>query len=352
MRSTHFELLQTVLGDHTKYLINYFENLKILDSDIKHPIDEDVFDRIFPPETCANLFGTPNLDRSTRAQRKMDLAVFRQTYHLWRDRNYFDISPKLTGKLIETELRDVDTFFIRAPYRSMYVSLPKGNGLFIPNNVSGLHEVEGIYIAFNDYGGPKGLSVPSKGLTLYGVTKHIHMLICGETKGAFGDAIMFFDLIFFEGKVSESIERNKELLENPKLWPHIVEIFTFVTKTLLYINCANTAIQKIAGMDLGVKLRNLKSPAKKRKLIKKYSKVSPEAHSFLDVIINHEQDTPGKTGGTSILLGPKSLEKVRPHFKTQRYGAALSQSKIIWVESYLRGEGAEFFKDKHSFRVI
>jgi hypothetical protein len=351
MRSTHFELLQAVLGEHSKYLIQYFENLKVMDFDISHPIDEDVFDRVFPAETCANLFGTPNLDRSTRAQRKMDLALLRQTYHLWRDRNYFDISPRLTGKLIDTELRDVDTFFIRAPYRSMYISLPKGNGLFIPNNISGLHEVEGIYLAFNDYGGPKGLLMPSKNLTLHGVTKHIQMLISGEPKGTFGDAIMFFDLIFFEGKVSESIERNKEILENPKLWDHIVEIFTFVTKVLLYINCANTAIQKIAGLDLEVRLNNIKSSAKKRKMIKKYCKISPEAHSLLDVIINHEQDTPGKSKDSSILLGPKALEKVRPHFKTQRYGSALSQSKIIWVESYLRGEGTKFYKDKHSFKV-
>ena len=351
MRTTHFELLRLVLGDNTKYLDNYFESISGIDTDDDHPIDEDVFDRVFSPEACSNLFGTPGVDRSSIMQRKMDLAVLRQTYHLWKDRNYFGISPKLTSKLIDTDLRDVDTFFIRAPYRSMYLSLPKGNGLFIPNSTSGLHEVDSIYIAFNDYGGPKDLMIPSRGMTLPGVTKHIHMLVCGEQKGSFGDAIMFFDLIFFEGKVSASIERNKEILENPDLWPHITEIFNFVTKVLLYINCSNISIQKIAGLDLEEKLRNLKSTAKKRKLIKRYSKVSPEAHNLLDIIIDHSQDTPSKTGNSSVLRGPKSLEKVRPYFKTQRHGVGLSQSKIIWVESYIRGEGAEFYKKKHTYRV-
>lgn len=351
MHSTHLELFKAVLGDRFNYLEKYYENLKPLDIIDTRPIGEPIFDQIFPSELCSKLFGTPNTDRSDRPQRKMDLAVLREIYHLWKDKNYFDISPTLTTKLIDTELRDVDTFFIRAPYRSMYLSLPKGNGLFIPNNKTGLHEVESIYLTFEDFGEPKSIIVPFQNKKFDNTTKHIHMLVCGETKGTYGDAIMFFDLIFFEGKVSESITLNKDLLDNPTFWDSALEVFNFVSKVLLYINCSNTSIQKIAGLDLEEKLRNLKSNTKKRKLIQKYCRISPEAHNLLDVVINHDHGVQSKNPCASIALGPKAFEKVRPHFKTQRYGTALSQSKIIWVESYVRGEGAEFFRDTHNFKV-
>jgi len=52
MRTTHFELLRLVLGDNTKYLDNYFESISGIDTDDDHPIDEDVFDRVFSPEAC------------------------------------------------------------------------------------------------------------------------------------------------------------------------------------------------------------------------------------------------------------------------------------------------------------
>lgn len=351
MRITHFELLQSILGENYKYLEMFFESMDLIDKDPDHPLLEPVFDKIFPPETCARLFGMPNDDRTSRIQRKMDLAVLRQSYHLWKDKKYFDMTPELTSRLKDAELRDVDTFFVRAPFRSMYLSFPKGNGIFIPNNISGLHEIDGIYLTFEDFGGPKDLPLLNKDTMLKGATKHIQMLVCGEAKETFGDAVMFFDLIFFEGKVSDSIERNKDLLDNPALWDHIVEVFNFVAKVLLYINCANTSIQKVVGLDIEEKLRNLKGSAKKRKLLQKYSKISPQAHSILDIVISRDEGLPGQTSDPSKILGSKSLEKVRMHFKTQKYGAGLSKSKIILVDSYIRGEGAEFFREKKVFKV-
>lgn len=351
MRITHFELLQMFLGNTFKYLEQYYGALSTVDTDPDHPIPEYIFDKAISAQTCSQLFGTPNDDRSSRIQRKMDLAVLQQTYHLWKDQRYFEISPALTSKLIDTDMKDTDTFFLRAPGRSMYISLPKGNGLFIPNSKSGLHEVDSIYLTFNDYEEAQDLLLPIQQKKIEGVTKHIHMLVCGEQKGTFGDAVMFFDLIFFEGKVSASIEKNKEILENHSLWPYMTTIFNFVSKVLLYINCANISIQKIAGLDLESKLEGLKGSAKKRKLLQKYSKISPKAHNLLDVVINHDQNPHGGDK-TVTMLGPKSLEKVRPHFKTQRYGTGRAQAKIIWVESYIRGEGTEFYQDKHTYKVI
>jgi hypothetical protein len=352
MRTTHFELFQTVLGERYSYLSAYFEAIKSEDINTNQPLDERLFNGIFPPEICAKIFGTPTLDRTTRAQRKMDLTIIRQAYHLWRDKNYFDITPGLCDRLKDTDLKDVDTFFLRTPYRSMYLSLPKGTGLMISNPQSGLHEVESIYLTMDDYGESHTVSIPNRNMTLEGVTKHLHMLVCGETKGLFGDAIMFFDLIFWDGKVSISIEKSKDILENPSLWSHLVEVFNFVVKILLYINCSNAAIRKVAGLDVESKLNGLKNTAKKRKLIQRYSKISPQAHNILDVVISGDRGSSETSDSPIHHLGPKSLERVRRHFKTQRHGPGWSQSKIIWVESYIRGEGAEFYRDKHTYKVI
>jgi len=352
MHTTHFELIMLALSDRAQYLIQYFEGIKEFDIEDKHPVIESIFDTIFKPELCSKLFGTPNLDRSIRIQRKMDLSVLKEIYHLWRDQNYFDISSELVEELRNTDLKDINTFFLRAPFRSMYISLPKENGYFINNPQSGRHEITSIYLTMDDYDKPKDISILKKDINIMGVTKQIHMLVCGETKGVFGDAIMHFELIFVDGKVSESIEKNKEILDNPDIWDDIVEVFYFITKVLLYINCSNISIQKIAGLNLEKKLEGLKNNAKKRKLIQKYSKISPVAHNFLDIVINQNNGVQGKSGNFSKKLGPKKLEKVRRHFKVQHYGTGLSQSKIIWVESYVRGEGSEFYKDKNIYRVV
>jgi len=351
MRITHFELLQMALGDKFKNILEYFEAIKIADEDLEHPLNEQLFDRIFPANLCSILFGTQNLDRSQRLQRKMDLSVLRQTYPLWRDRNYFDITPELCARLKDTELRDVDTFFLKTPNRSMYISLPKGNGLFITAPTSGLHEVEGVYLTLDDYEEPTDILVPRKKVILENSTKHLHMLVCGEIKDDSSDALMFFDLTFFEGKVSDSIERNKELLDCPELWDRLLEIFNFITKVLLYTNCANVSIQRIAGLNIQEKLKNLKNVAKKRKLLQKYSRISPQAHKLLDVIITSNNGPSGQDSHPTHSNGPKGLERVRPHFKTQKFGTARAQSKIIWINPYIRGEGAEFYRDKQVYKI-
>lgn len=351
MRATHLELFKITLGERFSYLERYYENISKIDDKDNHPIPESVFDSIFSAEACSKIFGTLNLNRSERNQRKMDLAVIREIYHLWKDHNYFDISPKLCSRLIDTDLKDVDTFFLRAPYRSMYLSLPTGNGLFIPNAETGLHEVESIYITFDEFKDPQNIVIPFQDKVLKNAIKHIHLLICGKANKLIENPVSFFDLIFFEGKVSESISQNQIILNRPNLWNHIVEIFNYATKVLLYINCSNVSIQKIAGLDIEEKYRNLRNPTKKRKLLKKYGRISPESHSLLDLVINRDHNTTNKTNNHPIFSGPKSLEKVRPHFKTQRYGESRAQSKIIWVESYIRGEGSEFYRNKRTYKV-
>jgi len=220
--------------------------------------------------------------------------------------------------------------------------------MYIPGEGSGMHELRGIYLIYQNFDTPKDISVRTEDNVVKQVTKFVHILACGEEKGMYNDAFVFFHLLFWDGKVSDSIEKNKTILEGrPDLWGHINNIFQFVSKILLYINCSNVNVRKEAGFDFEKRLAAIKNNGKRRKFENRYTKVlSSKPHTVLDTIISEHGTTGSGTQGQGRVLGPKGLEKVRGHFKQQRYGKESAQSKIIWVEPYIRGEGAEFYKDR------
>lgn len=351
MRITHLERLKQVLGQYSEILITNYLKIEKFDVDPNIPVDEKIIETFFTPEVCADTFGYSPEERSSRPQRKMDIAVTKQTYHVWKDQKYFDISLKLVKKLKETSIKDIDTYFVRAPCRSMYINLPKNNGLYISNN--GIeHEVNAIYLLLKDNDKPIKRGIKRKNIIIDNVTKEISLMFWGEEKGIYGDTIMFSDLLLTEGKVSKSLDLNIEILENPALMPELFSMFKFILKLLLYINCSNASIKKIAGFNLEEKLTNLKNSGKKRKLIKRYSSLSLLSHNYIDVLINHSHNTKGhENNSTTENKRKKSLEYVRPHFKIQNYGIKNSESKIIWIDPYTRGEGSENFQSKRRYKV-
>jgi len=352
MRRTHLEsFLSSPVGPA------FLEGFSILKPyDINNDIlPEMLIDRLFSPEFFSRALGSPLKTHADRAQRKLETSVVQHMYHLWRDKNYFDISPRLCDKLIDTDLKDMDTFFLKTPFRSMYLSLPPGNGLHIHNEHTGEHELLGIYILLQDYGKPETVAIRTEDNKVDGVTKYLHILAAGEDKAKYDDALVFFHLMFWEGKISDSIERSKQFLSpDPELWPSVLEVFNFVTKVLLYLNCANVSIQKIAGFDIGGKLAGLKSSAKKRKLLQRYEKQSTEAHRLLDTMIDRSQYSGNQLSSKAPggFLGPKPLERVRGHFKVQHFGIGCLEQKVIWIEPYIRGSDAEYFRDEKHYRLI
>lgn len=347
MRKTHIEMfMETPVWPVFKQA---YEAIKEFDKG-ETPVTEMLFDKMFSAEVMSKILDTPLETRLERPRRKLDTSVAQHLYHLWRDKNYFDITAELCEKLKDTDLRDLDTFFLRAPYRSMYLSLPKGNGMMIPGEGTGLHELMGIYLLMDDFGKPETVAIRTEDNKVPGVIKYLHILACGEEKSEYNDALVFFHLLFWEGKLSDSIAKNKGIMgESGPLWPNIQEIFTFITKVLIYLNCANVEIRQMAGFDLQKKLDGLRNTAKKRKVLQRYERTSVQPHKLLDIVVDHDQTGMAKTGSFGHSLGPKALEKVRGHFKAQRYGVNLSQSKVIWVEPYVRGEGAEFYRDQKRY---
>ena len=344
MRRTHYELLTSVVD--CDELTRRFEAVRVMDIDHTSPVDEGIIDSVFPPDVCGKIIRDPFSDRFTREQRKMDMSVFSHAYHLWKDNNYFDITMDLINRLKDTDLKDIDTFFLRTPYRSMYISFPKGHGLTIPNNMSGDHEIMGLYITFQDYDTPENMLLPYHNRTVKNVTKVMHALVCGETKGLAGDAVIYYDLLFWEGKVTDSLYKNEDILNQPKIWPSVIETFQLILKIILYINCSNATIRNEAGMDLEKKLKGLKNAGKKRKLLKRYEKTSVKAHKVLDISIQDREDSYAKGTARQASSPLETPVKVRGYFRSQRFGEKLSKSKTIWIKPYIRGPGADSYREK------
>jgi len=351
MRITHPERLKQILEEYYDILEMNYRRIEIFDNNPNKPVDEKVIETFFTPNVCAEIFGYSAKERSSRPQQKMDLAVTKQTYHVWKDQKFFDISPQLVEKLKETSTKDIDTYFVRAPYRSMYINLPVGNELYITNN--GIkHELNAVYLLFKENEAPQQRGIIRTNTIIDNITKEISVMFWGREKELYGDAIMFSDLVLTEGKISKSIELNINILENPDIMSELFDLFNFIVKLLLYINCSNASIKNIAGFNLEKKLSGMKNPGKKRKLIKRYSQESLKSHDYIDITINHGSEN--TRSGFSDIIGTnktKSLEYVRPHFKVQNYGTQNSKSRIIWIDPYTRGEGSENFRIKKIYKV-
>lgn len=354
MRKTHIEkFLKSEAG---KPLEDIFRMIQPYDPNsdsstgVGQIIEEELFNRLFQPDFLAKILGGTPAFHSLRSQRKLELSIIQQIYHAWQDRNIFELTLPLCKKLHATDFRDIDTFFLRAPARSMYISIPPGNGHYIKDSHTGYHELMGIYLLFQDFGEGQDVCIRDPENVEKGVTKYLQILACGEEKGPYNDSLVFFHLLFWKGKVSASIDRNRPIL-NPdqETWAYIQDIFELVSKILLYINCSNAVIEKIAGIDLNKKLDALKNPSKKRKLLKKFDRESVLPHKRLVITIDRTRDSSSHEERTGSLK--KSLERVRGHFKVQRYGTGRSESKIIWIEPYVRGEGAESYREERRYKL-
>ena len=340
MRRTHLETFFANIPEGELFLEGF-----------RRCAEQDVCPNQIVPEITAFESFSPNLLKRTGYENSpRDLVLIQHMYHAWKDRNYFDITPELFQRLRETDLQDVDSFFLNTPFRSMYLSVPKGNGIFVPERGETKYELSGIYILSHVFETPSSIALEKIQKTVENVSKYLSIATIGEGIDPLDDAVVYYYVLFWDGKISDSIERNKsELGLATELWPTVKETFEFIAKTLLYIGCSNANVRQEVGVNLEAMYDRLKNPSKKRKLLQRYSKVSLEPHKVLDTIIrDHDSE---KYDSETREGRKKGLEKVRRHIKTQRFGTNLSKTKLIWVESYSRGS-FELDSSRKSYRVV
>lgn len=340
MKKTHFERFFERMPN--QLYIDAFKTIEEFDLQ-NEPLTETIVSTIFSPQYLATATNTPLSYKQSTNQRQTDITICNHMYHLWKDKNYFDVSPELCKLLLATDFKDIDTFFIRSPYRSMYLSLPKGNGIMLPGDQTE-HELEGLYVLFFDLQKNHEIMMGPDQIKINDANKCFAVMAVGEEHGLFDDALIYFWLMFWDGKVSDSINKNQiHISSSNELWPSIRNIFTFLSKVLIYINCSNKVMTEVAGVNINDLISKKSNPAKIRKVLNRYQKLSTVPHKILESTINRHQQV--ISSSINISTGQKKgLEIVRPHFKVQHYGHQLSKHKVILVDTYLRGEGIEGYK--------
>jgi len=335
MQKTHFERFKS---SPFWYLFeDQFKQCEMFDTN-KYPISEVALYKVFA-------------QNSTNSS--LDLSLAMHLYHAWKDGNFYELTPALCDVLTKTEYRDVDTRFIRVPERSMYLSLPKGNGLVVPCNQTGrLHNAEGIYLTFLEFEQPSTILLGKQHREIKDVIKHISVMVVGEEIGLHNDALIYFNLCFWQGKVSDSIEKNIEMTIgfNNDILVYIRQAFNLIAKVLLYIECSNTVLKQIAGVDINSILAKKKNKSKIRKQFKKLDRLSVLLHKQIDVTTINKHSSSSSSGvetGRKVLL-----ESVAPHFKMQHFGPQNTLVKIIHVDGYERGELAGQIKSTKKKHLI
>ena len=148
---------------------------------------------IVPEITAFESFNPELLKRVGYENSPRDLVLIQHMYHAWRDRNYFDITLELFRRLQETDLQDVDTFFLNTPFRSMYLSVPKGNGILVPERGETKYELSGIYILSHVFEKPSSVIFGTNQKSVENVSKYLSIATIGEGIDPLDDAVVYFE---------------------------------------------------------------------------------------------------------------------------------------------------------------
>ena len=286
-------------------------------------------------------------------------STFYETYFPYlfykSGRKVFRFKEDLIYLLLETGLNKVDSFFLRTPFKCIYLPIPETVKLLNPTGVP----IDGIYVAVTDKSETKVSGLSNE---FHSITEQEY-LKCEEPRNLFigvvsdfllhrfdaRNSFYYWSLMFREGDLLEQVDKyldryDRELSGKPDYNRNFLErIFSFVLNSLLYINYKGDDFEIVRPKSD----ENVKSKKKKNKLANKTKIQSLMVGQ--DIIINprYKKEIDLSLANTNYRIRGKYSGRwmVRGHMKTQRFGTKFSESKIIWVQPYEKGEGDLTEKD-------
>jgi len=295
-----------------------------------------------------------------------DLVYLYHLYNLWEHGTFYEITDELGERLISAQVRrDIHSKFFRLPNDIMSISLPESSELYLLDGSDEPIQIRDIIIKDMGDGKEYLKTCPRTNdlefnsdqiLKVYSIT-----LISKDINEDGLRVLQAINFFFYDTETIEEafcrvtdskMETKKFDVDELSIKDFIkqggsanatVNIIYYIIKFLLYTNCSNVEARTEMGVDIPARLKDVKSPAKARKLKQRLERFSTLKHVSYKVIgDNWMESTHNKTSDTST---KKSLEIVRPFFKVQHYGAGNSQTKIIWIDEYYRGEGSEPYRN-------
>lgn len=306
----------------------------------------------------------------SESENSMFLGEFRSLmnmlHHIHRfskQRMVFRFEEALTAKLLHTDLTKVDSFFVRSPFSSIYIAIPHNKELFIPNEVTGLHRVLGIYVSYLDeipseemHLGSGGTASELENVKENTPIKVLRILAIAEkNENALhdkDDATFYMTMIFRSGDVMPQVEVlldkfvSKETIKHRSL---LKKLFVFVTNALLYITSPAADLVLI-----GAKFDKEK-PGKGPSRAPKNSKIDVISTGS-KVYISHEYRMKYRNGQMDSLPAVDvtintPMWIVRGHYRNQAHGKGRSLRTLIWIQPHIKGKGLDDTLQQREYTV-
>lgn len=298
-----------------------------------------------------------NMGAEHRAEFRSFMNMLMHTHRFSKRRMYFRFEEGLTAKLLHTDLNKVDSSFLEAPFESFYITLPHNHELYIPNPVTGLHKVKGIYVNFLkevDVAGinltygkldPDGIhpDLKFKGVP---VSKCIRIMAIGENKadaplGNLDDATFYMSYFFTPtGDIFPQVESIVKKYTDPLVegQEHLMrKLFSFCVNALLYINNPKADLQRVKAKFETYGKKDKSVVDKKNVGLSKIDCISAGS----TVYITSEFRQQYRSGALRTFSITAPMWMVRGHYRNQACGVGFSKRALIWIEPYPKGKGIE-----------
>jgi hypothetical protein len=258
--------------------------------------------------------------------------------HRMAGEKVYELSLGLGERLLKTELHGLNTEDLRLPFRSIYLVIPSELGLKLVNEVTGEHDLEGVYITEYEHEGVRKWK-----FLFWGPPN-------ANGKNEFDDTIFHFSVELPEGLTLEQAIENSEAFRrgvgtqlSAKFYlDHWRQLFTLVMNAVVYCTWPDAELRETQNGDwlrLQEQLRKHPKGSHKYERTREKLRQTPQQRRIVlgPTVKRFEGASHG--GGGSLLV--RTL--VSGHWKRQVHGEGRLLRKWIFVSPFWRGpeEGPE-----------
>lgn len=328
MKKTYYEYF--INNVNKNYLFDIFNEIK-KNENINRVIDIGTFIELFPKNIIDKIIPIPILNYEWMS------TILYFVYYTWRDKNFFEISSELIDNLNSTDINNIDSYFINAPYRSMYIQLQCP--IYFES-----YSFSEVFLTFTKYN--KLTTFKNAPENSYKFLKCIYVLIAADTIKPNAFRFLF---TFADGKLIDDINYWKNNGSSEMDLQFGVKLITLICKILLYINTINCNIINFNIENVKDKLNDKNFTKKQKKKIINKLNYKINDYNLIDIPITLKDKYNNiKYEKTGLFKNPI---KVRGHFRNQACGKKYSERKIKWIEPYIKGDIKKDFDKRRNYKV-
>jgi hypothetical protein len=266
---------------------------------------------------------------------ELGLSTVNILYHLLKMRmngeKVYYVMSGLVMKLVQTEC-NVGVEYLKSPYSEIYVAIDRGM-FHIVDVDDKVYSVDGFYVNFEEKGGVKCLRVMAAANLK-------------ETEEIpYNDLTFYFRFELVSGKIREEIKKRVRSGEYDRVesgkrnMQYIEDFMNFICNVLLYVTSKGADLEEEEPVCLGDRVKNLKSSAKIRKMLKRSEKYTSKVIVVVGRLVGSSREVDElKLEGSVGKWKLKNKFMVSGHWRVQWYGDVENRySKLIWVVAYEKG---------------